>query len=42
VPRRYFRSVHSGSYDLGGTAVDVGNYVDVCTICADFKGFDDL
>jgi hypothetical protein len=42
MPRCEFRSVHSGTCDLGGIAIDVGNYVDVCAICADFEGSDDL
>jgi hypothetical protein len=42
MPRCNFGSVHSGPRDVGDIAIDMGNYVNVCAICADFKGFDDL
>jgi hypothetical protein len=42
MPRREFRSVYAGTCDLGYIAIDLGNYVDVCAICADFEGSNDL
>jgi hypothetical protein len=42
MPRCEFRSVYTGTCDLGDIAIDLGNYVDVCAICADFEGSNDL
>jgi len=42
MPRCEQGSVHSSPRHLGNTATDVGDDADVCAICANFEGFDDL
>jgi hypothetical protein len=37
-----FGSIHFGPCDLGNTAIDMGNYVNVCAICPNLQGVDDL